>query len=81
MVLEGGDIGVEGWFMTLGLSIKNHAFHGKPGNCIIDSVVVFKCLLELRDKVGESAKGDGGSGNGVLSECVCPCKGGSFGHA
>ena len=79
-VLERGDIGVEGWFMTLGLSIKSHAFCGKPGNGVVDSVVVFKGFLELIDEFVEDPEGDGGSGNGILPESVCPSKGRAFGH-
>ena len=66
--------------MTLGLSVKNHVFCGEPGDGVVDSVMMFEGFLELRDEVGESAKGDSGSGCGVLPESVCPSEGGAFGH-
>ena len=41
---------------------------------------MFKCSVELRDKVSEGSEGEQGSRDGALAEGCCPSKGRPFSH-
>ena len=57
-----------------------HALGGQPGNGVSGNVMVFKCCVELRDKIGESSKGKWGARDGTLAEGRSPGEGGPLSH-
>ena len=54
--------------------------HGQPGDSVSCHVLVFKCLLELLEKVIPGSEGYSGASDGVFPEGVSLGQGGSFTH-
>ena len=79
VVLEAGDIHSEGGFKG-SVVLTDHSFVGKPGDGVSYDVVVFEGGFEFFYEVFEGTHGDGGSGNGLLSEGGGPGLGCFLGH-